>query len=468
MNGLMNKLSDQSKDSIFRSMKALFESNSISICNNLLCECTLAACANPTQTMTTLIPTYASLIAALHVTIGVEVGAFMVESLSKSFVQALQDSHVFRLDSSRGSEHKLISSKLAMNRLLLLLYLYGLRVLHHDLIMDITKMLGGLPDSYGIAGQVGAEPGTGPLGEMQVEMLTCIVTNCGQQLRTDDPDGLKHVVAYLNSKLKAEKASTSAEEGADAPSRIRFMVDALTELTNSKSKRVKSDNRDAILDLRKWLGSVKASSSSGSGSNSGSSRASGGDSCLRVSLRDLLDADQRGRWWRAGASWAGKGHSESGDDIRDVKRGKQGGSQGDHLCGGELTGGRSKPDKEQRKLLKLAEMMHFNTSTRRSIFVVMMSSRDVFDAYERLARLELKGKEDREVIRVIFECCAAEEAFNPFYAELISLFCKNNRQCKTTLQFAFCDFFKVAVEDADSSPQRRCVNLVPALICFKC
>ena len=37
-----------------------------------------------------------------------------------------------------------------------------------------------------------------------------------------------------------------------------------------------------------------------------------------------------------------------------------------------------------------------------------MSSRDVDDAFERLQRLELKGKQDREVVRVISECCENE------------------------------------------------------------
>lgn len=41
--------------------------------------------------------------------------------------------------------------------------------------------------------------------------------------------------------------------------------------------------------------------------------------------------------------------------------------------------------------------MQMNTQTRKTIFVVVMSSRDVSDAFERLMRLDLKGKQDREI-----------------------------------------------------------------------
>lgn len=37
MNGLMNRLSDQSKDSVVRSVKAIFDSNSLSVVRTYVC-----------------------------------------------------------------------------------------------------------------------------------------------------------------------------------------------------------------------------------------------------------------------------------------------------------------------------------------------------------------------------------------------------------------------------------------------
>ena len=116
--------------------------------------------------------------------------------------------------------------------------------------------------------------------------------------------------------------------------------------------------------------------------------------------------------------------------------------------------GSDKKNEEEERLLVLAKKMRFNTTTRQTIFVVIASSRDVDDAFERLQRLGLKGKQDREVVRVISECCAQEKTYNAFYAELAALLCTHNRQYKTTVQFTFWDNFKLLAEDDNTSTRR--------------
>lgn len=115
VNGLMNKLSDQTKDPTVRSLKGVFDSNSSAIVTHVLKECIIAGtlficcyreiythihthtdthfyvllslvlslcrniictyialyfprlvCANPTQIMSSLIPLYGAVVAALH------------------------------------------------------------------------------------------------------------------------------------------------------------------------------------------------------------------------------------------------------------------------------------------------------------------------------------------------------------------------------------------------------------------
>jgi nucleolar MIF4G domain-containing protein 1 len=105
--------------------------------------------------------------------------------------------------------------------------------------------------------------------------------------------------------------------------------------------------------------------------------------------------------------------------------------------------------------------MKFNTATRRNVFVIIMSSRDINDAFERLSRLDLKGKQDREIIRVLVECCGQEKNYNAFYAELCSLLCHHNRQYKTTAQFTYWDFFK-SLQDGTVS-DRKVINLARLL-----
>ena len=191
--------------------------------------------------------------------------------------------------------------------------------------------------------------------------------------------------------------------------------------------------------------------------------ATSGDACLHISLLDFLQAEERGRWWRAGASWGGRTSQQSqgqGQAAADAKQqrstpavsGSGNGSTGD----------------EEKQLLKVARKLGMNTDTRQQIFLVVMSSRDITDAFERLARLGLKGKQDREVARVLAECCGSEKHYNEFYSELAALFCMQNRQYKITLQYAFWDLFKVLCEEDPLEAKkkkldRRAINMARML-----
>lgn len=411
MNGLMNRLSDQSKDPILRSIKGLFDSNSVTVVSHVLRDCIMAGCTNSTQMMTSLIPVYASILAALHFVVGIDVGAFVIESLTVNLSKAIRKAND-KSSAVKSGVAALIGDKMPGNCLVLLAYFYNLRILHHQLIMDIMEMLANSESSEQI-------------GELEAELLVCIVDHCGAQLRTDDPVGLRSIINSLTTKMMSN--SSAHEDG----SRIQFLLESLTDLKNNKSRRASSANAEVVKKLRRWLGTVKSTFP-----------IKNGDLCLRVSLLDLLDAEKQGRWWRAGASWLGNQATNSAPE------GDQALSKSDD---------HSSQTTEEQQLLALATKMRFNTSVRKNIFVVIMSSRDVNDAFERLGKLDLKGKQDREIMRVIIECCGQERKYNAFYTELAVLLCDRNHQFKMTLQFCFWDAFKEFYEGTVSS--RRCMNL---------
>lgn len=448
----MNRLSVQTKDATVRALKGIFDANSISVANAVLKDCVMAACSNPSQMMTTLIPIYAAIVAALHAVVGTEVGAFVTEVVANSLYTAIVENRSLQRERlSKDDPH--VASKVSNNALLLLVYLYNLRVVHHTLIVDIMNVLAGsfagLPWREEHVQHEQDYPESTTIRELEVELLVCIVEHCGPQLRTDDPLGIKNAMLKLNKRASATTQSSSSPTDAVSSGRLRFMLEAFADLKNNKSRRAQSSNTEAVTSLRKWLGTVK---------NSVGSARGGADQCLRVTLADLLDADKRGRWWRAGASWTGKSVN---DDDSCAAEGRE---------GPQRDGIRSKcaeKTEEETRLLALAKKMRFNTATRQNIFVVIASSRDVDDAFERLQRLGLKGKQDREVVRVVSECCAQEKTYNAFYSELASLLCTHNRQCKTTIQFTFWDNFKM-LADEDSISSRRVVNLARFLAHLVC
>ena len=175
MNGQLNRLSDQTKDGIIRTIKNIFDNNSISIANHVLKDCILAACGNQTQIMTSLIPIYASIIAALHFSVGLDVGAFIIENLTIQLHAAMHK----RLNTSENNDiHSHISNKLSSNILLLLVYLYNLRVLHHNLIMDILLSLVEGDKSTSTSTDTIKYANDKSIGEMEAELLVCVIEHC--------------------------------------------------------------------------------------------------------------------------------------------------------------------------------------------------------------------------------------------------------------------------------------------------
>eukprot|EP01038_Epipyxis_sp_PR26KG_P011747 gene11747-15719_t len=463
MNGLMNKLSDQSKDSIVRSIKTLFDKNSTSICNLVLKDCIMSACGNTTQLMSSLIPLFAAIISALHFSVSDDVGAYMIEYIAQAFHSSL---FAMNFNANNESNSSLISSKLSSNCLLLLVYLYNFRVLHHTLIVDIMRELAtGKLSSHGKDSHNDQNKNANETMEMEVELLECVIHHCGTSIRSDDPDSLKQIIQSLSEKCNGAAVSSSHSRNDDNISaqqsqRLRFMLESLLDLRNNKSRRIQSDNNEVVKSLRKWLGSIKTTFNKHNGSVN--------HPPLRVTLSDLLNADNKGRWWKAGAYWNGKDPMMSNSSISSNNKSDPAINKtntSDNLNNNKNNSSSQKVDIVEQKLLRLASKYRMNTSVRRNIFVIVMSSRDVEDAYERLVRLELKGKEDREIVRVITECCGIEKTYNPFYAELMKMLCEYNRQSKTTLQYTLWDLFKVIGEEdsedeaISSQVTRKSINI---------
>lgn len=83
----------------------------------------------------------------------------------------------------------------------------------------------------------------------------------------------------------------------------------------------------------------------------------------------LLDPEKKGQWWSSGDM------ASATENVEDVA---------------------SRIDKEAleaQKMLQLAAKQRMNTDARRAIFCIIMSGEDYIDAFEKLLRLELPGKQ---------------------------------------------------------------------------
>lgn len=322
-----------------------------------------------------------------------------------------------------------------------------------------------------------------------MELLLLLLRHSGFQLRSDDSQALKQIVALVKEKSAAalsacssaspdENAtadttttttttSTIAEETdrwkakfgtgasstslttnnpddndasgggaggsttAQGGSRARYILDTILELQSSKRSRLQEQGQESGRRVRKWLGSVKAAKGGGGGTS--------GDASLRVTWAELVSTESRGRWWRVGAAWVGRGASlpsaapgkgvaqeQDGTDAAHVETGSSvgrgagdGAGRSENGTGG--AGGRR--DDGEVGLLALAARQRMNNDVRRSVFVAIMGSSDCEDALEKILRLNLKGAQEREIARVIVECCSQEGSYNPFYAHLAERAC---------------------------------------------
>lgn len=83
----------------------------------------------------------------------------------------------------------------------------------------------------------------------------------------------------------------------------------------------------------------------------------------------LLDPQKKGQWWLSGEI------TSAVDDVEEVAS----------TIGKEAT--------EAQKLMQLAAAQRMNTDLRRAIFCIIMSAEDYIDAFEKILRLDLSGKQ---------------------------------------------------------------------------
>ncbi|XP_043720037.1 nucleolar MIF4G domain-containing protein 1 isoform X2 [Telopea speciosissima] len=282
------------------------------------------------------------------------------------------------------------------NLTLLLSYLCIFGVCASDLIYDFLILLGKR------------------LMEVDVSTILTILQCCGMKLRGDDPAGMKNFILSVQNRVNELKSSSMVDGHPKIDNkRMEFMLETICDIKNNK-KRSKEDPASHTW-IKKWLQKLKVE-----------------DILLRgLKWSKLLDPCKKGQWWLSGEM------TSSRDNVEEVA----------NIIDREVL--------EAQKFMQLAAAQRMNTDARRAIFSVIMSAEDYVDAFEKLLRLDLPGKQDREIMRVIIECCLQEKVFNKYYTILASKLCSHDKNHKFTLQYCLWDQFK----ELESKELIRSMNL---------
>ncbi|CAD6227674.1 GSCOCG00001354001-RA-CDS [Cotesia congregata] len=209
---------------------------------------------------------------------------------------------------------------------------------------------------------------------------------------------LKELIINLQQKASAGKETSS---------RVQFMLEVLMAIKNNNMKKIPQYDTSHVEHLKKLLKNFLHKGNSVTQFN--------------ISLSDLLNANEKGKWWIVGSAWSGTIDSTN-KPTKD--KNFDGGMQ------------------FSQQILELARKQRMNTDVRRNIFCILMSAEDYLDAFEKIQHLGLKDQQAREIINIIMDCCLQEKKFNPYYAVLAQKFCNYDRKNQMTLQYSLWDKFR--------------------------
>ncbi|KRY42599.1 Nucleolar MIF4G domain-containing protein 1 [Trichinella spiralis] len=244
---------------------------------------------------------------------------------------------------------------------------------------------------------------------LDLQLLVPLVKNLGFVLRKACPSDLKDFVMSAIAKMEKHGSESSRAEYENLYPvwEIAFtnilMID-LNAIKNNNASKICHYDPDLIDHFTKLLRSCLSGKTP--------------EMPLAFGLMDILEASTKGRWWIVGSSYVVPvaGASKSGD-LNQFNYSED--------------------------LLRLAKKNRMNTDLKRNIFCCILSAEDYLNAFEKLLKLNLSDKQEREIIHILFVCCLNEKTFNPFYGYLVQKFCSYNAKFVLTTQFALWDKLKI-------------------------
>lgn len=392
--GLLNRLSEANLVSILGDVEKLYRDHPRQHVSTTLLDLLMGLLSDPTVLQDTFIILHAGFIAAIYKVSGTDFGAQALQRIDEEFALRYTD-----------IDHE-SSGKETINLISLLTELYNFQVISSNLIYDFIRIF------------------LDNLSENTTELLLKVIRNAGPQLRQDDPSALKEIVLQLQTAVN--------RVGEDNISmRTKFMVESMNRLKNNRMKNgiaASTITSEHIIRMKKALGTL----------NQRSIRAT---EPLRVGLNDLRDNEKRGKWWLVGASYKDNKKAEAQSEIQ---------------LRTTSTSNKSVEDMDSvtADLVQLAKEQRMNTDVRRSIFIAIMSSTDVNDAYVRLMKLNLKKSQELEIPKLLIQCAGAEKVYNPFYTILSRRVC-SDKKLKMAFQFSLWDLFKRMGEGEDGAEERE-------------
>lgn len=386
INGFVNRLAEANLHRISIDIENLYSSNARNDMNTVLTEVIQNSLISNVLARDRAVLENTLLIAVLHANIGSEIGAFFLQILVERF------DRLFKMIDAIEVENKELD-----NVIFVICHLYTYKLFKHNIIYEILEKL------------------CSKLTEKRIECILLVLKSIGFILRKDDPVALKEFI------LKAQKMLNSNE--LESNTRVTYMLDVLMAIKNNNVTKIPQYDATLVDHFRKLLKQFVRSGKY--------------VTTMALTLDDLLNAEERGKWWLVGSAW-------SGNDTQD--RNKKSNFED------EATN-----DEHRNKIMALAKKQRMNTDAKRNVFYILMTAEDYVDAFEKILS---STNDERTIISVILHCCLSEKEYNEYYSVLAQKFCEHNRKYLLAIQFAVWD----KIKELDSLNPKQINNLSRFLI----
>jgi len=415
----LNKITSDNAEAMYREMVKLTEHNSRGEVMDALCFCTLELILSQPRLMPAILLAITSIVACFHRKEGTHIGSLFMERTVREIKVLIENPGQLKDTNPKAGAH-------------LIIFLAGLllfKVVHAQLVVNVLTHIAEDCSAWDEA----------------LALLYHGFRYAGMAIRKDEPAMLKDLILLIQRRVKAEankpKTISAAHEAT--------MMEAISNVRNNKPTTEDSEREQLVKVMLKWMEKEGATN----------------ERQMAVTWDDIMQADTVGRWWLVGAAFrpdsiGSKRGAPGGQDGGNSKRVQRGGDADDELGTEPVS---------SDILTRAAIAQGMNTSVRRAVFSILMGSSDFLDTYEKLSKLNLNSQQSRQAVRVIFHCCAREQASNPYYGAVLSKLCGREKEYKFTTQLVLWDVLKEwkstnENDDSSKSSLPRQVNNIGRMI----
>ena len=253
--------------------------------------------------------------------------------------------------------------------------------------------------------------------EVYSEHLLLLLSYTGISIRKENPENLMLIISEINKKYNNMTLSITNNDNTDTNvNKVKYIIDMIDDIKSNKYLKFNLSDKFAF-----FVNYVQSNVNGSESAKKGESIETKLESIKNIDIDNLLTS----------SSISSNNDNKNNDHIGLTNE------QDEYLPDDIIDNTLS------IKLNNKMKRLNISTNLKKLIFTTISTSHNINDAFERITRLNLKGEQNREVIKMILLLCSEEKCFNPFYKHLLEKLMSINKDHKYTYHYCIWDYMKV-------------------------